>query len=263
MNFHDKLKALRIGNEMTQKELSYHLDISEVSIRNWETGSKKPSMTAIIAISKLFNVTSDYLLGIDDSDDKKNSNLILNRNEFLLLTNYRTLDKYGKKAVETLCSIEKERIESESKIISLKTMPSRYIPRYTTPSAAGYSVPLDGEDFEMLLVDDTVPNDADFAVIIQGDSMLPYIKDGDTVYVKKTCELSIGDIGIFSVNGAMYCKQYYIDNEQNLTLVSANPSLQESNIHIASNGEDIVRCYGKVLMNQHVKLPTYLFEKLP
>lgn len=90
-------------------------------------------------------------------------------------------------------------------------------------SAAGYSVPLDGDDFKMILVDENVPSDADSAVDIQGNSMYPYIQDGDTVYVKKDCELSIGDVGIFCVDGAMYCKQYYINEESNLTLVSGNP----------------------------------------
>lgn len=145
------------------------------------------------------------------------------------------LDRHGRKAVETLCLLEKSRVESETKvsnitepIVSLEKgkSPSRYIPRYSTPSAAGYSVPLDGDDFEMILVDDTVPADADFAVGIQGNSMSPYIHDGDTVYVKKDCDLSVGDVGIFCVDGAIYCKQYYVDDKRNLTLVSANPRLK-------------------------------------
>ena len=138
--------------------------------------------------------------------------------------------------------------------------PSRYIPRYSTPSAAGYSVPLDGDDFEMILVDDTVPADADFAVGIQGNSMSPYIHDGDTVYVKKDCDLSVGDIGIFCVDGAMYCKQYYIDERNNLTLVSLNPRLRNTNVYISSDSEISVRCYGRVLLDCKIEVPDYIFE---
>lgn len=185
-----------------------------------------------------------------------------------MLSNYRVLDKHGKKAVDTLCLLEKSRVESEAAkfrvptniVKTPKKSPSRYIPRYTTPSAAGYSTPLDGDDFEMILVDESVPDDADFAVGIQGNSMYPYIHDGDTVYVKKDCELSIGDVGIFCVDGAMYCKQYYVDNERNLTLVSANPRLKHTNVYVGAESGSEVRCYGKVLLGFKVELPSYLFE---
>lgn len=176
------------------------------------------------------------------------------------------LDKYGRKAVDTLCVLEKSRVDAERKakpkaeVISFEPKPSRYIPRYTTPSAAGYSVPLDGDDFEIILVDDNVPTDADFAVGIQGNSMYPYIKDGDTVYVKKDCELSVGDVGIFCVDGATYCKQYYIDDERNMTLVSANPKFRHTNIHISSDSDASVICYGKVLLDDRIDLPSYIFD---
>lgn len=264
MELCDRIKSLRIKNSMTQKELGTYLKVSEVSIRNWETGIKNPSMLAVVAMAKVFNVTTDYLLGVSIEPEK--DNLLLNQQEITLLSNYRVLDKYGRKAVDTLCVLEKSRVEAERKpkpkaeIISFETKPSRYIPRYTTPSAAGYSVPLDGDDFEMILVDDNVPTDADFAVGIQGNSMYPYIKDGDTVYVKKDCELSIGDIGIFCVDGAMYCKQYFVDGDRNLILVSANPRLRNTNVFIRADSEASVRCYGKVLLDYKIDLPSYIYE---
>lgn len=89
--------------------------------------------------------------------------------------------------------------------------------------------------------------------------MYPYIQDGDTVYVKKDCELSIGDVGIFCVDGAMYCKQYYIDKDKNLTIVSVNPRLRNTNIHIGADSEASVRCYGKVLLDCQIELPDYMF----
>ena len=264
MELQERIKSLRIKHSMTQQELSGSLGVSVVSIRNWEAGVKRPSMSAIISLAKIFQVSTDYLLGVTIEQERDNA--LLNRSESILISNYRLLDKHGRKAVDTICIIEKARIESDHKqttkpnVIAIPTKPNRYIPRYSTTSAAGYSVPLDGDDFEMILVDENVPDDADFAVGIQGNSMSPYIQDGDTVYVKKDCELSIGDIGIFCVDGAMYCKQYYIDEEGNLTLVSANPRLKNSNVYISNDSEASIRCYGKVLLECKVKLPDYLFE---
>ena len=265
MELGERIKALRLEKSLTQKELGKYLDVSEMSVRCWEYGTKNPSMSAIVALAHLFGVSTDYLLGV--TVDESRDNLLLNKQEKVLLSNYRVLDKHGRKAVDTLCLIEKSRVEAEAVSQPRATIiqmphksPSRYIPRYTTPSAAGYSVPLDGEDFEMVLVDEPVPADADFAVGIQGNSMSPYIHDGDTVYVKKDCDLEVGDVGIFCVDGAMYCKQYYIDEERNLTLVSANPRLKHTNVFVGANSDAEVRCYGKVILNCRVELPNYLFE---
>lgn len=262
MDVHNKIKALRLQNDMTQKDFAHSMGVSVVSIQCWENGSKKPSMSAIISIAKIFKVTTDYLLGVNQSRDYEIP--MLSNAEHKLLSNFRMLDDHGKKVVETVCGLEKSRIISEEQyaenVIEFpeKTSnPNRYIPRYTTPSAAGSSVPLDGDDFEMILVDSSVPYDADFAVGIQGNSMMPYIHDGDTVYVKRDCELNIGDVGIFCVDGAMYCKQYFVDSEGSLTLVSANPRLKHTNVYVSADSGSSVQCYGKVLLGRRIALPDY------
>ncbi len=266
MDVHNKIKALRLQNEMTQKEFAQSIGVSIVSIQCWENGSKKPSMSAIISIAKIFKVTTDYLLGVNQSGGYEIP--MLSNVEQKLLNNFRTLDEYGKKMVETVCNLEKTRILSEEHCVENiipfsgnSSNPNRYIPRYTTPSAAGSSVPLDGDDFEMILVDNSVPHDADFAVGIQGNSMMPYIHDGDTVYVKRDCELQIGDVGIFCVDGAMCCKQYFIDSNANLVLVSANPRLKHTNVYVSADGGSSVQCYGKVLLGRRIDLPDYFTEQ--
>lgn len=265
MKLGKRIQSLRIQHNMTQKELSDIIGVSVVSIGGWENGTRKPSADAIISLSKVFNISTDNLLGVVVKPER--DTLLLTRGEKKLLSDYRMLDKHGRKAVDTICIIEKSRIESErvidaehTNVASFTKSSARYIPRYTTPSAAGSSVPLDGYDFEMILADDTVPADADFAVGIQGNSMYPYIHDGDTVYVKKDTKLSIGDVGIFCVDGAMYCKQYYLDNERNLLLVSANPCLKHTNVYVGADSGSNVRCYGKVLLDCHVDLPDYIYK---
>ena len=263
--FYNRIKSMRLSLNLTQEELGELLHVSAVSVGHWEKGSKCPSMSAIISLARIFKVSTDYLLGVNT--EHSNDCLLFTKDERALLTNYRALDKYGRRAVDTLCAIEKVRVESEriSKIIKpniveLQQAPSRYIPRYSTPSAAGHSVPLDGNDFTMILVDENVPDDADFAVCIQGNSMYPYINDGDVVYVKRDCELSIGDVGIFCVDGAMYCKQYYIDDDKNMILVSANQHLRDTNVYIAADSDTFVKCYGKALLDYRIEIPDYIFE---
>lgn len=262
MDFGNKLKYLRTENGMTQQDLASSIGVTTVCIGNWERGIRKPTMDMLMSLSKVFKTSIDYLVGVQTYNT---GHTTLTPGELLLLKNYQSLDYFGKKAVDSICALEKQRVDSlkkktSSKIIEIQKASERFIPKYSTPSAAGFNVPLDGDDFEMILVDDSVPDDADYAVNIQGNSMLPYIHDGDTVFVKKDAELSIGDVGIFCVDGAMYCKQYYLDEENNLVLVSANPELKSSNIHVYTDSGSSVKFLGKVLLNGRVELPDYLYE---
>lgn len=62
MAFPEKLKALRLKNGLTQDELGEKLYLSRTSISNYEIGKNKPNIETIIAISDLFNITTDELL---------------------------------------------------------------------------------------------------------------------------------------------------------------------------------------------------------
>lgn len=268
MDFGLRLKNLRLDKGYTQQQLSDMVGVSVVALRNWERGTKKPSMDAIVALGDALSVSLDELIGITPKKQTPNSSLVSSLAERKLLSNFRELDEHGQKIVLTLCKMETERVkikrqEAVAKVIDFRdgSGSERYIPRYATPSAAGTSVPLDGDDFEMILADETVPFNADYAVNIQGDSMEPYIHDGDMVFVTKDVPLSIGDVGIFSVDGAMYCKQYYLDDEGNLILVSANPALRHTNVFVnADSGQNVKAC-GKVLLDRRIELPAYLTEE--
>ena len=255
MNFHERLRGLRIQNNMTQKELGIKAGVSEVTVRNWESGIKQPSMRAIISLSSIFCTSSDFLLGISNN----NTTLApVSKSESTLLSNYRELDYYGRKIVSSVCRIEAERIKNTAECGDVLNDDIVYIKKFTAPSAAGYAAPVEGDEYELIPMDGSIPHSADFAVKVQGDSMAPYINDGDVVYVKKTDDkLNIGDVGIFCIDGCMYCKIFYEDNERNITLVSANPEMRESNVYISCDSGSNVVCFGKVILQHKIPFPNY------
>lgn len=69
MRLSDKLIALRKENGWSQEEFAEKLDVSRQAISRWENGTALPDALNILGISKLFNVTADYLLN-DDYEDK-------------------------------------------------------------------------------------------------------------------------------------------------------------------------------------------------
>lgn len=52
---------------MSQDELAEKLGVSRQSISLWETGQTQPTIDNIIALAKIFNISSDMLLGSSDS----------------------------------------------------------------------------------------------------------------------------------------------------------------------------------------------------
>lgn len=59
----DKIKVLREGKNVSQKELAQAIGVSDVMISLYEQGKKSPSLPTIVKIADYFNVSTDYLLG--------------------------------------------------------------------------------------------------------------------------------------------------------------------------------------------------------
>lgn len=58
----EKIMSLRKKNGWSQEELAERLNISRQSVSKWESSASIPDIDRIIAMSKLFGVSTDYLL---------------------------------------------------------------------------------------------------------------------------------------------------------------------------------------------------------
>ena len=64
----NKISKLRRDNNMTQEQLAEKLGVTAQSVSKWENGITSPDITLIPAIAKLFNITTDVLLGAVSND---------------------------------------------------------------------------------------------------------------------------------------------------------------------------------------------------
>ena len=62
--FGKRLKELRIEMGLGQVALANKLNVSKGIISLWENGLREPTMSSLISIAKLFNVSLDYLVGL-------------------------------------------------------------------------------------------------------------------------------------------------------------------------------------------------------
>ena len=62
-----RLKQCRKEKGYTQGQVAIYCDITEKTYQNYELMTREPKLEILIRISKVFNVSTDYLLGLTDS----------------------------------------------------------------------------------------------------------------------------------------------------------------------------------------------------
>lgn len=62
MTLHEKIYILRKKNGLSQEALAESLGVSRQSVSKWEIGEATPEVSKLLSLSKLFGVTTDYLL---------------------------------------------------------------------------------------------------------------------------------------------------------------------------------------------------------
>lgn len=114
----------------------------------------------------------------------------------------------------------------------------RLLRLYDTPVSAGLGNYLDDGSYTMIDVDNTVPSQADYAVRVSGNSMMPRFVDQQVVFIHEQSTLDEGEIGIFCLNNDTYIKKLGKG-----CLISLNPAYDP----IPIREHDSFRVFGKVV----------------
>ncbi len=64
--FCERLKILRIEKKLSQPKLAQLIGISKGMVSFWENGINEPTITNLIKLCQIFDVSADYLLGLED-----------------------------------------------------------------------------------------------------------------------------------------------------------------------------------------------------
>lgn len=225
-----KLSELRRARKMSQQEVAKLVSVGSDPISNravskWETGDTLPNAEQFLALCRIYDIRDvlSTFLGMEaPGDDGLNS-----------------LNKLGRERVDEYISLLKESPEFsyKQKVIRVK----RQMPLYDLPASAGTGVFLDSDSYTLIDVDETVPENANLAVRISGDSMTPLYTNGQIVYVRQQPDLKAGEIGIFVLNGEAYCKK--LETDGGVRLVSLNPNYKPIKVKYSYE----LRVIGKVV----------------
>ena len=218
MDLGEVISRRRRALGLSQADLADGLNAKGASVSNqavskWETGATLPNARQFLQLCEV--------LKIDDI-----------RGEFL------------GEGDGLLAGLNREgRVKAREFIQLLREVePLRRLPLYSLAVSAGTGQFLDGEDYELVEVDESVPGEANYGVRVAGDSMEPLFHDGEIVWVRQQRDLMTGQIGIFLYDGCAYLKELAAVDGQ-LALHSLNPAYRD----IPVSPELPLRVLGRVL----------------
>ena len=216
-----KLSQIELADKLTH----YGINVSNAAISAWEKDISQPNTQQFLALCKILGITDIYneFIGFNPDDP------------------LARLNEEGKaKALEYigLLLLSEQFQKQEATIIPFR----RKIKWSLLASSAGTGEFLDDENFETIEVGEEVPEDADFGLALNGDSMEPRYHDKQAVWVQQTNSLSNGEIGIFYLDGMTYCKQLK-DDKDGVYLVSLNSKYEP----IKVIDESSFKIFGRVL----------------
>lgn len=63
MKFNERLKYLRNASNLTQEQVATYIGVKRVAYTAYEAGRTSPSLESVVKLARLYNVTTDTLLG--------------------------------------------------------------------------------------------------------------------------------------------------------------------------------------------------------
>ena len=206
-----QIVKLRNQHGYTQDDLAKLLGYSKQTISNWETGLKAPRMGAIQKISDLFGVKKSFIIEGNDNSE--------------LVSIYNQLETDRKKKVYEYAT---QQLDEQNNVIK---MPKQHeVKVYGAVSAGTGEYLLDNEP-EVMPFQGEVPDKYDFAVVVNGDSMLPLFENKQIIFVRKTTDIRSGQIVVVDYDQQAYVKKY-ISDENGKRFVSLNKKYDDMPINV-------------------------------
>lgn len=182
-------KSLNMQQQACCSELEhYGTRMTSAALSRWENGSNLPGCYQLLALSHALSQEGrvDRFSASADSQDPA-----------------LQLSEHAGRALSDFL-VHRDAKETARRRRSLVPFPLA-----DNYASAGTGYPLDEDSFSSILLPaGSIPERAAFVVRISGDSMEPRFHDGQLVFVEKTAHLYDGEIGVFSLDGEGYIKQY-------------------------------------------------------
>ncbi|MFS1173210.1 XRE family transcriptional regulator [Enterococcus lactis] len=231
MDIGERMKLRRKELNLSADVVAEKLGVSRSTIFRYEKGDIEKLPTNILEdIAEVLKTTPAFLMGWEDENAPS------------IETIYKQLNSERQTKVYNFAEQQLEEqnrgnvvhFPKKEKLPTIKNSASAANP---TELVYGDTV-VEEEEFER------VPNNADFAVPIIGDSMEPVIRNGQFVFVKEQPDVEDGEIAIVEIDGnGVTCKEVYKDYESQRIILRSINELYEDRVV----SPEQIRIIGKVV----------------
>ncbi|HAR4977614.1 TPA: S24 family peptidase [Staphylococcus aureus] len=239
------LKQVDIINKSKPYQKKLGISLSKSTLSQYINDVQSPDQDRIYLLSKTLNVGEAWLMGYDvDSyrvpDEERQDETIMSKinNIFSQLTPPRQ---------ENVLNYANEQLEEQNKVTSIDGYKESKLVSYIACGATGTGI---GEELyddilheEVFFKEDETPSNADFCILVNGDSMEPMLKQGTYAFIKKEDSIKDGTIALVVLDGVSLIKRVDIC-EDYINLVSLNPKYDD--IKVASFSD--IKVMGKVVL---------------
>lgn len=222
----NNLNELLSRENIKAVDLAEAVGVSKSAVSHWLSGDNSPNIEILAKICQKYDVKMSELL--NDQPDFSFS-------EIQHIKKYRTLDEYGKKAINDLLETEYERCNMNVDVPKVITLPMAEL-----KASAGTGQWLGDDEYttRVNVLDTPNARRANVVIEVSGDSMEPQYHNGDNVLVKLQPTVEQNEIGIFIVDNCGYIKKLGVNE-----LISVNAEYD----NIPLNEYNNVACVGKVI----------------
>ena len=224
------IRKYRTAAGMDQAELASRLGYTKTAIGNWELGLTRPDIDNVPKLCKELHIPVTELLDMEPE-------AALSSEDRRFLETLHRLDRFDRNTVWQI--MDRLLFQQDSKEKARLRRAYLQLCRYEEAAAAGIGTPMSdhAENETVYALHANVPHGTDAVIHVNGRSMEPTFRDGSYVYVEMGAAVQPGQIGIFTVNGEAFIKEYQSDG-----LHSHNPRYKT-----IFKGEGVdVRCCGRV-----------------
>lgn len=213
--FSERLKKVRTSKKMSQADVAHQLDMSKISISNYERGIRKPDMTILNKLANLYQVSTDWLLGNVGDIDKDVS--LRSQHNIQYNPNWQRTREPGEKCVGKILT----KTGSFQVPIILNITSSQSI--FEQSNIGGFLY----VDLNRLNL-----NSGDEVCVWQvtADNMKPTLNPGDFVLIKMQKRVKDGEPGCFIINDQPSINILYHANGY-VIVTNTNPDYQTRKVN--------------------------------
>lgn len=223
----ERVKYLRKVHKINQQELAEATNISRSNISKIENDTLSPTANSIVSLANYFNISTDWLL--TGAVNPSTSNLELEwlkdlneeeRAELSTIVEFLKFKRENRKLNDDSVSL----CHHKPPIAATREEAVLYLP-ILGDAAAGIPIEIIELPQGQIPVNQKHSKHNSFIVRARGDSMIEAgINNGDLVIVRPQPTVENGQIALVNIDGEATIKHFYIHDQTQCELRSANPT---------------------------------------